>query len=70
MKEETFRIVTCLLLTGILTMQIISYQNRPPTYGDLVRTKDKEAKKYMMQKIPVVNANITQTLEVEVVNNR
>lgn len=70
MKEETFRVVTCLLLTCILAMQVISYQNRPPTYGDLVRTKDKEAKKYMMQKVPIVNANINQTLEVEVVNNR
>jgi hypothetical protein len=72
MSDKIFRYLVCVLLTCMLAVQLYSVintmQNKPVTYGDLRNAKQADEKKQLLMKVPIVHAQISDTISVEINN--
>ncbi|MBP2652588.1 MAG: hypothetical protein H6Q73_157 [Firmicutes bacterium] len=69
MSDNSFRLTVCILLAGILFVQIIgTFINKPPTYGDFVNAKQPELKKQLSLKVPLAHAQLNEPISVEITN--
>jgi len=65
--DRILRIIACLLLAAILVIQILILQRMPPTINDLISAKG-DARRQMILKQPMIRAEISEPLRVEVDN--
>jgi len=63
--DKLFKLLICILLFSILIVQILILQRMPPTINE-IRSANNEDRQKMRLKIPVVNAVITQPVQVEI----
>jgi hypothetical protein len=63
--DKFFKLLICILLFSILIVQILILQRMPPTINE-IRSANNEDRQKMRLKIPVVNAVITQPVQVEI----
>jgi hypothetical protein len=61
--DKFFKLLICILLFSILIVQILILQRMPPTINEI---RSANNRKKMRLKIPVVNAVITQPVQVEI----
>ncbi|HBB16449.1 MAG: hypothetical protein A3J94_00050 [Syntrophus sp. RIFOXYC2_FULL_54_9] len=63
--DKLFKLVICILLSSILLVQVLILQRMPPTINE-IRSANNEDRQKIRMKIPVVNAVITQPVQVEI----
>ena len=65
--DRILRVIACLLLFGILVVQILILERMPPTLNDVRKAKGKALKELMLKQ-PIIRAEISEPLRVEVDN--
>ena len=63
--DKLFKLVICILLSSIFLVQVLILQRMPPTINE-IRSANNEDRQKIRMKIPVVNAVITQPVQVEI----
>jgi len=65
--DRILKVIACFLLAAILIIQILILQRMPPTLNDIRKAKG-DARRELMLKQPIIRAEISEPLRVEVDN--
>mgnify|MGYP001039078141 CR=1 FL=1 len=65
--DRILRVISCLLLLGILVVQIFILRRMPPTLNEILKATGK-AQEELMLKRPIIQARISEPVQVEVSN--
>jgi len=65
--DRALRVITCLLLFGILVVQILILQRMPPNLNDFKNARAEDREKIMLKQ-PIIGAGIIEPVRVNVEN--
>jgi len=65
--DRILKVIACSLLLGILVVQILILQRMPPTLNEVRKAKGK-ARRELMLRQPIIRAEISEPIQVEVWN--